>query len=450
MPQSLDRRDFLRIAGIAGTSLMVGSSQFAKAEPTTRPREAGAPLMCTFAAPKLDVVRVGVVGVGKRGPAHVTNLLKLDRVEVKAICDLDPAHATSAGELVTKAGKPTPALYTNGDHDFERMNDRDDLDLIVNATPWDWHVPIALDAMRKGKHAFIEVPAATTVDDCWALVETSEKTRRHCVMMENCCYGGSELMVLNMCRAGLFGELLHGEAAYLHYLVANKFGGKDDLNGRWRLQPSKKFNGNMYPTHGLGPVAQYMGINRGDRFDYLVSMSSPSRGINLKAAELFGPDDPRAKFHYALGDMNTSIIKTASGRTIMLQHDTSNPRPYSRINTIVGTKGLFCGYPDRIAFTDSWADLAPLAAKYEHPLWTKHKANALNGGHGGMDYVMMARLIDCLHNGLPMDMCVYDAAAWSCIVELSIRSVANRSAAAEFPDFTLGAWRTSEPLGIVS
>ncbi len=380
----------------------------------------------------------------------MNNLCKLDHVEIKAVCDLLPENAAKAAAIVTKAGKPAPALYTNGDHDFQRMNERGDLDVIVNATPWDWHVPIALDAMRKGKHALIEVPAATTVEDCWALVETSEKTRRHCLILENCCYGESELLVLNMCRQGLFGELLHGEAAYLHYLAESKLGDKTDTNGHWRLQPSKKFNGNLYPTHGLGPVAQYMGINRGDRFDYLVSMSSPSRGLNAKAAELFGPDDPRAKFHYALGDMNTSIIKTASGRTIMLQHDTSNPRPYSRINTIVGTKGIFCGYPDRIAFDETWADLAPYQAKYEHPLWAKHKDKAVNGGHGGMDYVMMARLMDCFRNGLPMDTSVYDAAAWSCIVELSIRSVAGRSVAVDFPDFTRGTWKTTPALGIVA
>ena len=215
----------------------------------------------------------------------------------------------------------------------------------------------------------------------------------------------------------------------------------EEGEGAWRRKYSEKFNGNLYPTHGLGPIAHCMEINRGDRFDYIVSASSPSRGLQMYAAEKFGKDDPRATADYKLGDVNTSIIRTIKGRTIMLQHQTNDPRPYSRINTIVGTRGTFCGYPDRIGLGEAWGDVEQFKKQYEHPLWAKTKDAAKNGGHGGMDFVMAYRLIDCLRRGLPLDMTVYDGAAWSCIVELSIKSVANRSAAIDFPDFTRGAGR---------
>jgi predicted dehydrogenase len=348
----LDRRDFLRAAAIVGAGLAAGCAAGTSATSSSEPKArvaAGTGTMAGVAAPRLETVRVGIVGIGNRGPAHVRSLSRIPGVQIKAICDVVPANAEKGAAMVVKAGQPKPALYTNGPHDYERMNDRDDLDVIVNATPWDWHVPMSLDAMRKGKHAFTEVPFASTIDDCWALVETSEKTRKHCVMMENCCYGEMELMCLNIARQGLFGDLIHGEGAYLHHIADEKLGaGKPEP--KWRLYPSIKQDGNTYPTHGLGPVAQYMGINRGDRFDYLVSMSSPPVGLHLRAQELFGPGDWRSQQKYAQGDVNTSIIKTAQGRTIMVQHDCNNPRPYSRINTIQGTKGIFCGYPDRIAF----------------------------------------------------------------------------------------------------
>jgi predicted dehydrogenase len=250
-------------------------------------------------------------------------------------------------------------------------------------------VPIALDALNKGRHVCIEVPMAMSVDDCWKLVDTAERTRRHCMMLENCCYGDSEMMVLNMVRQGVLGELIHGEAGYIHNLLAEKF----DLNreGAWRTAWSRKLNGNIYPTHGLGPVAQYMNINRGDRFEYLTSMSSPSRGLRAYATEKFGASDPRAADVYVCGDMNTSLIKTNRGLTVMLQHDTSSPRPYSRINTIYGTKGVFADYPPRLSFGEEWLDDAKFKEyheKYQHPLWKKVGEQAkASGGHGGMDFV---------------------------------------------------------------
>lgn len=446
--QNVDRRDFLRAAAMVGAGLAAGCASGTGMRSEGRAMSSSAS-MAGFAAPKVETVRVGVVGIGARGPAHVRNLTKIPGVEVRAICDVVPAHAENGASIVARAGKPKPTLYTKGEHDYERMNDRDDLDVIVNATPWGWHVPMSLDAMKKGKHAFTEVPFASTIDECWELVETSEKTRKHCVMMENCCYGETELMCLNLARQGMFGELIHGEGAYLHFIADEKLG-RGQPQAKWRLDPSKTKNGNTYPTHGLGPLAQNMGVNRSDQCDYLVSMSSPSLGLHIRAVELFGEGDPRSKMKFALGDVNTSIIKTKRGRTIIVQHDTSNPRPYSRVNTIQGTKGIFCGYPDRIAFGEEWADLNTYLEKYKHPLWAKHEKQAVGGGHGGMDYVMMARLMDCLQQGLPLDMDVYDAAAWCAVTELSIRSVARKSSPMDFPDFTRGGWKTTPILEVVS
>jgi predicted dehydrogenase len=436
----VDRRDFLRAAAVVAGAGLVGCASGGGGG-GQRKLEAGGVNMSGFGAPKIEVVRVGVVGVGARGPGHVRNLGKIPGVEIKAICDVVPERAEKAAGIVDKTGKKVE-LYTRGPEDYRRMNDREDLDLIVNATPWDWHVPMSLDAMRKGKHAFTEVPFAQTIDECWELVETSEKTRKHCVMLENCCYGEMELMCLRMAQEGVFGELLHGEGAYLHFIADEKLG-KGQPKPKWRLEPSIKKDGNVYPTHGLGPVAKYMGVNRGDRFDYLVSTSSPSRGLHVRAEEIFPEGDFRRNIKFALGDVNTSIIKTAKGRTIMVQHDTSNPRPYSRINLIQGTKGLFSGYPDRIAFGEQWEDVAKYQEKYRHPVWAKYGAQAAGGGHGGMDYVMMARLIECLREGEPMDMDVYDAAALSAVTELSVRSVAKRSSPMEFPDFTRGRWQSA-------
>jgi len=272
------------------------------------------------------------------------------------------------------------------------------------------------------------------------------------VMMENCNYGRRELMMLNMVRQGLLGEVLHAEGAYIHDLRAIKFEDQDE--GLWRLDHSLKRNGNLYPTHGLGPVAQCLDINRGDQFDHLVSMSSPARGLELYAAEHLEPGDPRAGRKYALGDMNTSLIRTLRGRTILVQHDTTSPRPYSRINLVQGTRGTVTGYPDRIHIEGrtegrGWEDLEAYREEFDHPLWKKLEADSAGAGHGGMDFLEDYRLIESLRTGTPMDMDVYDAAAISAVCELSEISVAEGSRPVAFPDFTRGAWRRREPLGIV-
>jgi len=288
------------------------------------------------------------------------------------------------------------------------------------------------------------VPAAFTLEDCWKLVDTSEKTRRHCLMMENCCYGYNELMVLNMVRAGLFGDLLYGEGAYLHDLRPLLFEDRDE--GLWRRFQHTRRNGNLYPTHGLGPVANYMGINRGDRFDYLVSMSTPQRGLDAWRAAHVPTDSPKWKEKYICGDLNTSLIKTANGLVITLQHDTVNPHPYDRINLIAGVKGIFRDYPPRIYFDDPDAEeytpIDKFKDEYEHPLWKREGELARKlGGHGGMDFLMLYRLVECMQKGLAPDLDVYDAAAWSAPGPLSEASVAQGSAPVKFPDFTRGRWK---------
>ena len=447
-PSDPNRRDFLRIGGaavVAGAAAVRGVAASAQNAPQ-------AAKTASFSAAPIPTVRIGYVGVGLQGSSHVRNLLRIPGCRITAVCDVRSERTDWATQTVTTAGQPPPAVYNRGPRDFERLCETEDLDLVYTATPWEWHVPVMLAAMKHGKHAATEVPAAMTLDDCWAMVEAAEKHRKHCVMMENCNYDRMEMMAFNMVRQGLFGEMLHAEGGYLHDLREIKFEKKGE--GLWRRAWSMKLNGNLYPTHGLGPIANCLDINRGDRFDYLVSMSSPSRGLQQWAAEHFPADAPERKETFALGDVNTSLIKTARGRTIMVQHCTNLPRPYSRINIVQGTKGMFSGYPNRAYIegrgrAHQWVQATELLAEYEHPLWKEIAQQAQGAGHGGMDFIEDYRLIKCLRDGLPTDMNVYDAAALSAVVEASCRSVGKRSQPIDIPDFTRGRWQTTEPLGIV-
>jgi hypothetical protein len=439
----LNRRDFLKVSGGALAAGAVGITEGGAAEPQQS---------VLFAAPPIDTVRVGFVGIGGQGGGHVRNLLRIPGCRITAVCDIRPERTDWASKAVTDAGHPPPTAYTRGPRDFERLCETEDLDLVFNATPWEWHAPIMLAAMKTGKHTATEVPAVMTIDDCWAIVESAEKHRRHCVMMENCNYDRMEMMVFNMVRQGVFGEVLHAAGGYLHDLRAIKFA--EEGEGLWRRAWSMKLDGNLYPTHGLGPVANCLDINRGDRFDHLVSMSSPSRGLQAWAAEHEPSDSPKRTERYVLGDVNVSLIKTARGRTIYVEHCTNLPRPYSRINIVQGTKGLFQGYPHRVYIEGrgrehQWQEASDLLAEFEHPLWKELAEQAQGAGHGGMDYIEDYRLIKCLREGLPTDMNVYDAAALSAVVELSVKSVKRRAEPVDVPDFTRGKWKTTPPLGIV-
>ena len=441
-PKDISRRSFVKSTAIGGAGLLI-ATDILSADLAASTRKSANSTMIGVPFEARERVRLGIIGVGGRGTSLLQDLLAVEKVEVKAICDLVPEKVARAQKAVTDAGQPQPAGFSKGELDFKNLTELD-LDIVYIATPWNWHVPMALSAMKNGKHAAVEVPACTTLQECWDIVDASEATRKHCVILENCCYGDTEMMVLGMVRDGLFGEITHGEAAYLHdlrsILTAN------EGEGLWRRFPHMKRNGNLYPTHGLGPVAHYLDIHRGDRFDYMVSVSSSEASLSAYVKANFPDGDSKRAEKYICGDMNTSIIKTQKGRTILLQHDVVNPRPYSRLNSISGTKGIFADYPPRV-FVDGpkkkedWETIDSFRDKYEHPLWkTTGELARKMGGHGGMDYVMNYRLMDCLKKGLVPDINVYDAAAWSAPTPLSEASVAQNGAPQKFPDFTRGKW----------
>lgn len=464
-----NRRTFLKQTGLAGAGL-AGTSLLAGACASQRPASGGALTgirqqaakshqqqfnMCGYAAPPIDTVRIGFVGVGNRGSAAVQRMSYIEGVAINAIGDVRPEKAETARQRIQRPGHEA-TLYTESNTAWKAICERDDIDLIYIATHWELHAEVALYAMEQGKHVAVEVPAVTTVEDCWKLVETSERTRKHCVILENCCYDFFELLTLNMVRQGYFGELIHGEGAYIHDILQSL----TDAGSRyefWRLRENTHRNGNLYPTHGLGPICQAMDINRGDRLDYMTSMAS--NDFMLRPAYEQALRTNPGLSNYAgdtfRGNMNISSIRTVNGRTIMLQHDVSSPRPYSRIHLLSGTKATAQKYPDppRISSShEGWLDDAAFAGledKYTPPLVGKIGELAKKvGGHGGMDFLMDWRLIDCLRNGLPVDMDVYDAATWSVISPLSEWSVANKSAPIDIPDFTGGAWKTNIPVDI--
>jgi hypothetical protein len=456
-PRSLSRRQLMKTATGAAAALSIARPGSAQS-----PAPAGGGSMIGVPFERRDTVRFALVGCGGRGMGLLGDVLGVPGVEVKAVCDVVPEKVKRAQAAAVEGGQKEPAGYAAGERDFENLVKRGDLDLVYVATPWKWHVPMAVAAMKAGVHVGVEVPAAVTLDECWTLVDASEATRRHCVILENCCYGWSEMLVLQMARAGAFGELTHAECAYIHDLRALLFESRGE--GLWRRDEHWKRNGNLYPTHGLGPVALYMDVNRGDRFTRLVSMSSPSLGLPAFRDRTLADSDPRRAETYACGDMNTSLVQTARGRSIVLQHDVISPRPYSRINMLSGTLATFADYPPRVFFDpaspfapkggpgghEEWlsverdrAKRAPggIEERFEHPLWRDLEAKARESGHGGMDYVMSWRLVQCLREGLAPDMDVYDAAAWSAPAALSEESVAKGSAPVDFPDFTRGGWQ---------
>ncbi|MBL7736124.1 MAG: Gfo/Idh/MocA family oxidoreductase [Chitinophagaceae bacterium] len=458
---SSNRRQFLKLTGLTATGLagssLQGFSAGAEAIEHTDARKRKQRFnMCGYAAPKLDTVRIGYLGLGNRGAAAAVRITNIAGVEVKAICDNRPQRTQLVLDKI-KGTKHQPVAYNSGDEAWKEVCERDDIDLIYICTPWYLHTPMAVYAMNHGKHVVVEVPAAQTLEECWQLVETSEKTKRHCMILENDCYSFFELLTLNMARQGFFGEIIHTEGAYIHDIARSLFD-RERRPGSWRLNENAHRNGNLYPTHGLGPIAQIMNLNRGDRMDYLISMSSNDFTLNNIAKELAAKDPSYARYvdNPFRGNMNVTTIRTIKGKTIMLQHDISSPRVYSNIHLISGTKASAMGYPEppRIAVGhEKWLSESEFKAvedKYTLPIVKKIGELAKEiGGHGGIDFMMDWRTIDCLRNGLPLDIDVYDAALWSSIVPLSAQSVAKRSKAVDVPDFTGGSWEhTNKPVEI--
>ncbi len=452
------RREFLKGAALMGAAATAGGC-------ATGGRwfdcTAGAP-MHGFAAPAIPSIRLGIVGMGGRGCGIVNRASKLPGVTITAICDNVPDKVARAQKRLADLKKPAAKEYL-GDTAWRKLCEDPNVDVVYNTTPWDLHVPVQLAAMRGGKHVFTEVPSAFTVDECWELVETSEKTKRHCMQLENCCYGEIEMLTFNLAKLGMLGELVHGEGAYIHDLRELNYldPAKGGYQGYWRLKWNARHYGNPYPTHGLLPIMQAMDVNRGDRFDYLTCVSSAQIGMDAFAKVKFGEDSWQAKLHPKCGDMSTTVIRTVKGRTIMVQHDVTSARPYSRINLLSGTQGCLNDYPFRIALAGKpgdpahgWMDAAATAKlfeEYKHPLWKAAGALAQKmGGHGGMDFLMDLRLCYCLQNGLPLDMDVYDLASSCAVCELSERSALDRGNSVDVPDFTRGGWKTAKPLGIES
>jgi predicted dehydrogenase len=459
-----NRRDFLKVGGLAGLGLagggiLNGFATESKSNLFHTPQN-GRPYiqrfnMSGYGAPKIGKVRVGFIGLGSRGPGHVTNLTKLEGVQIVGLSDLLPENVVKVQKKIEGLGHK-PTLYSGSQDEWKKLCDRKDVDLIYIATPWHLHVPMALYAMEQGKHVTIEVPAAVSVAECWQLVETSERTKMHCMMLENCCYDFFELLTLNMARQGFFGELVHVEGAYIHNLLDLNFS-KTGYQDMWRLKENATRRGSLYPTHGLGPVCQILDINRGDKMDYLVSMQSNDFLMADEAKKLAATDDFYKQFANDTfnGNMNTTTIRTNKGRTIMIQHDVTSPRPYSRIHLVSGTKGTALKYPEPGRISTShrgWVnetEFKALEEKYSPPIVKKVGELAKRvGGHGGMDFLMDWRVIDCLRNGLPLDQDVYDAASWSAVFPLSEWSVNNRSNSIDIPDFTAGAWRSNKPVDI--
>lgn len=427
-------------------------SQVIKTDVPDRP--AGQNDMVQFSADPIPTVRVGFIGLGMRGPGAVQRFTHIPGVEIVALCDIRSERVEVAQEILRKSGLPAAAGYSDSADAWKELCERDDIDLVYIATDWKNHAKMGVYAMEQGKHVAIEVPAAMTLNEIWELVDTSERTRKHCMQLENCVYDFFELTTLNMAQQGLFGEVLHTEGAYIHEL--SQFW--DTYWDNWRLDYNEKHRGDVYPTHGIGPAAQLLNIHRGDKMNFLVSVDTkPVKGPAI-VKELTGRDAP----DFRNGDHTVTMIKTEKGKTIQIQHNVMNPRPYSRMYQLTGTKGFANKYPiSGYALESSQipSDIVldhenlnahrfvpeevkqALMEKYKHPIHLELEEKAKEvGGHGGMDFIMDYRLIYCLQRGLPLDMDVYDLAEWCSLVPLTELSLDNGSMPVEIPDFTRGSW----------
>lgn len=449
------RRQFIKSLGTFAASMSISNLISAEtiAESQKQEMQKSEFNMSGYRAPKLEKIRMGVVGIGNRGLGALQRLTRIDGIEIVGLCDLRESQVAKGLEIVQKVGHKPQGYHFHAEA-WKKLCERKDVDVVYILTPWNLHTPQAVFSMNHGKHVFVEVPAATTLEECWELVNTSEKTKKHCVQVENCCYDFFEMMVLNMTQQGFFGEIIHGEGAYIHELAELFLG--DRFYQKWELRQAMGKMGNLYPTHGLGPICQAMNINRGDRMDYLVSVSTNDFTMGPLIAEKAKNDASLAEFvdKPMNGNMSTTTIRTVKGKSIMVQYDVSSARPYSRIQLLSGTKGAALKYPEpgRIALGHEWLDakeFKKLEDQFTPPLIRKIGEMAKKvGGHGGMDFLMDWRNIDCLRNGLPMDQDVYDAALWSSITPLSIASVANRSNSVDVPDFTRGNWEKNRPVDL--
>lgn len=461
------RRGFLKASGMAGAATMVAS--LGATIPTRKHAHIG-----NLACAPLETVKVGVIGLGMRGPGAVSRLSAIPGVRVTALSDLYQARVDARNRWLVDNGFSSAKAYYGSEDEWKKLVEDPEVNLVYVASPWQMHVPMVMYAMECGKHVACEVPMVFSVEECWQIINKAEEKRVHCMLLENCCYGENEMLALNLVRKNILGTLVHGEGAYIHDLRSWNFR-ENSYEGFWRLKWNAQHTGNPYATHGLGPICQYMSVGRGDQMRVLTAMNSGSFGfseyvkahqadIDALAAKSNGAkygmtDKDALRGPWTQGDMSTAIIKTELGRTIMVQHDTTSPRPYTRLNLISGTRGILKDYPLQIALDPNyqaphlgWANQAQLneiRAKYRHPLWRDSGEIAKKmGGHGGMDFLMDLRLCYCLQNGLPLDINVYESCQWSVIAELTETSAKNDGAPIVVPDFTRGAWKEIPALGI--
>ena len=464
------RRDFLKVAGLTGAATMVGS--LGAALPVRKHAHVG-----SLACAPLETVKVGIIGLGMRGPGAVSRLSAIPGVRVTALSDLYQARVDARNAWLAQNGFSTAKAYYGSEDEWKKLVEDPEVNLVYIATPWQMHATMVLYALECSKHVACEVPMVFSVEESWQIINKAEEKRVHCMLLENCCYGENEMLALNLVRNNILGTLVHGEGAYIHDLRGWNFRGEGSYEGFWRLKWNAQHTGNPYATHGLGPICQYMNIGRGDQMRVLTAMSTANIGyseyVKAHQAQLdalaaksngakYGMSDRQALTGpWAMGDMSTALIKTEQGRTIMVQHDTTSPRPYTRLNLISGTRGILKDYPLQIALDPNyeaphlgWANQAQMneiRAKFRHPLWRESGEIAKKmGGHGGMDFLMDLRLCYCLQNGLPLDINVYESCQWSVLAELTETSAKNDGAPVTVPDFTRGAWKEIAPLGIES
>lgn len=445
----MKRRNFIKTTAIAGIGFGMVSPVFAESI-------------------KSDRARIAFIGLGLRGCNHLHNILTRDDAEVIAICDIDPVRNAIAQEMISKAGHKKVAVYDSGDYAYRDMLSRNDIDGVIISTPWLWHTKMAVDSMKSGKYAGIEVSAATTLAECWDLVNTYEETGVPVMILENVCYRRDVMAVLNMTRQGLFGELVHARCGYQHDLREVKFNdGKQPYGGgvefgekgiseaRWRTEMSLKRNADIYPTHGLGPVATMLNINRGNRFMSLSSFATKSRGLHQYIVNhpAGGPNHPNAALNWKLGDVITTTVETSNGETIIITHDCNLPRPYSLGFRVQGVKGLTEFdyhqqriYVEGISPEHEWEKMDEYLQKYDHPLWKKYDSLAEGSGHGGMDFFVDNAFVEIIKRKAQAPLDAYDAAAWSSITPLSEQSIAEGGQLITFPDFTRGRWINRNPV----
>jgi hypothetical protein len=445
----MNRKEFVKTAGLAVASFAIlpGKDLLAQGFKTK--------------------VKLAIIGVGLRGQDHLELLLRRNDVELVAICDIDDRMLTMAKEMFTKSGKKMPEIYTGSEYAWKKMLEREDgIDGVIVATPWEWHAPMILGSLEAGiNYIGTEVIVGITLQDHWDVVKAAEKCDANVMMLENVCYRRDVMAVLNMVRQGLFGELIHLQGGYQHDLREVKFNGgvnpyghgvefgeKGFSEARWRTQHSVLRNGDLYPTHGIGPIAHYININRGNRFLTLNSFASKSRGLHNYIVKLGGQDHPNAKVNFKLGDVVTTHISCANGETILLQHDTSLPRPYSLGFRVQGTEGLWMEVnqgiyiQDKSAIPHQWENAKDWLEKYDHPLWVRWSKETAGAGHGGMDFFVIHSFVESIKKKKPTPMDVYDAATWSAIAPLSEQSIARGNETIEFPDFTSGQWGYRKPV----